>query len=128
MKKAKLGLVQGRHFIKGVTDYVFPYAITDVTDFEYMDLIVHRKLQDVDYLDLYVTGLSVALARVIDYCHVNHIQLTLWHYNTDFQDYYPDQMSSGRNIKPIGSRYRKRYGAHPVDIDRAIHEANKMYA
>ena len=41
------------------------------------------------HINLYVTGLSQALAAVIAMCAINGVPLTLYHFNKDTGDYYP---------------------------------------
>jgi hypothetical protein len=47
---------------------------------------------DCSELDLYVTGMTVALVSVINYAIHNHIPLTLWHYNKANESYYPQEV------------------------------------
>ena len=43
-------------------------------------------------INLYVTGLTVALVEVINYCHLNDIELTLYHFNRETNDYYAQEI------------------------------------
>lgn len=45
-----------------------------------------------DKVELYVSGLTVAVAEVIRYCHINYIELTLYHYDRETGNYYPQTM------------------------------------
>lgn len=87
MKNLKMGLCQGRHDIANVKEYIFDKEV-DPTDLEGMNEQVHAMLQDCNSLELYVTGLSVALVTVINYCCQNHIPLVLWHYDRETGEYY----------------------------------------
>ena len=63
-----MALCEGRHEIPEAVDgAIFPSVIPDPTDLEAMAKIAGDKLRHCGKLDLYVTGLSVALATVINY-------------------------------------------------------------
>lgn len=119
MKKVVAGLCRGRHEIKEVEDkYIFD-EITDVTDIYnishralkfVMDEFRNEKLMyrtiDIDddgsdiisgkkirgHMNLYVTGLSLALVEVIKACHEVDIMLTLWHYDMSSEEYFPQEV------------------------------------
>lgn len=55
-------------------------------------LIICRPL----HIDLYVTGLTVALVAVINCCAKEGIDLKLWHFNRDTGEYYPQDVMIGR--------------------------------
>ena len=82
-------LCEARHDIPQAVDgAIFPQTI-DVTNLKEMHRIVKHKLKDVTHLTLYVTGATVALVNVINYCSIRNIELRLMHYNKDTNDYYP---------------------------------------
>ena len=81
-------LCQGRHSTPAKDGAIFE-NIVDVTDIKSMRETVEKKLEGVDALMLYVTGLTVALVEVIKYCRENKVELVLMHYNKDKDDYYP---------------------------------------
>ena len=99
----KLGLCKGRHNIQGVQEYIFE-NILDPTNLKYMHdkalETINKYSSDVDYLylDLYVTGLTVATTSVINAVlyhnrtYKNRVILTLYHYNKDTDTYYPQQI------------------------------------
>ncbi len=91
MKKMKLGLCVGRQRIEGIEGYVFTSTLNP-TDIQGMSKACHDKLWNCSGLDLYVTGLTVALVTVINYCCHNHIPLTLWHFDKATGDYYPQEV------------------------------------
>lgn len=93
MKKMKLGLCEGRHPIEGIEGYVFTSTLNP-TDISYMSQVCHERLEFCNGLDLYVTGLTVALVTVINYCCQNYIPLTLWHFDRDTGDYYPQKVAT----------------------------------
>lgn len=98
MLKIKLGLCKSRHDIEGVHNYVFPQTL-DPTNLSEISRICRKKMialgvKQGDQIDLYVTGLSVALVDVINYCIVNQVQLNLYHYNRDTGTYYKQVVHS----------------------------------
>lgn len=50
------------------------------------------KIKGLDHLDLYVTGLTVALLEVVKICQELDISLTCWHYDRDSGEYYPQKV------------------------------------
>lgn len=108
MLDKKMGLVIGRHQIP-VNDYIFDEEGFDVFDFNYMKDKVHEKLYDTKSLELYVTGLTVALVEVINYCVYNDIDLTLYHFNRDTNEYIPQEVT----IFNKDSYYRGADGKFP---------------
>lgn len=84
----KLILCKNRHDTPvGVTGCVFPSEINPLQVDE-MERYAELILEGIDELELYVTGLSVALVAVINVCHKYGIKLTLMHYNRDTGNYY----------------------------------------
>jgi|688.fasta_scaffold159643_6 hypothetical protein len=87
-QKSVLGLCEGRHILPTeVTGFIFPQSVNP-TDLKGMETTCNSKLNGCDYLELYVTGLTVALTTVINYCCKKHIALILWHYDRDNNNYY----------------------------------------
>lgn len=78
---------------------VFDEAISDVKDLDGMRLIVKEKLEGVKKLDLYVTGLTVALGEVVSYCIRTLTPLTLWHWDRESGEYFPQIVLSERQCK-----------------------------
>ena len=92
MLDKKMGLIEGRHDMP-VSDYIFKDGDFDVFDFGWMKNRVHEALFDTKSLDLYVTGLTVALVEVINYCVYNDIDLTLYHYNKETGEYVSQEVT-----------------------------------
>ncbi|OQA07947.1 MAG: hypothetical protein BWY65_01678 [Firmicutes bacterium ADurb.Bin373] len=90
--KTKMGLCRGRHDIPGVDNYIFPSQV-DPLDLAGMEAAAAAALAGVEALDLYVTGLTVALVAVINYCRQAGISLTLWHFDRESGDYYPQPVA-----------------------------------
>lgn len=81
-------LFNGRHQIPGVYNSIFGYSVKDIYDVESMRETIHSKLKNQKRVYLYVTGLTIALVEVINYCTKNDIHLTLYHYNRETKDYF----------------------------------------
>ena len=83
-----MSLCKDRHDIPQAVDgAIFP-SVVDPTDINALQRIVYEKLENITNLELYVTGLTVALVEVINYCSVYDIELKLYHYNRDTDSYY----------------------------------------
>lgn len=65
-----VGLCRGRHEIPAVEDYIFQ--------------------QELNPLD--IKGMFATVAEVIRYCYSNGISLTLYYYNRESGEYYPQTM------------------------------------
>lgn len=92
MKAMVMGLCRSRHDMP-VDDYIFENTV-DPLDLNQMQKVVHNKLQFCCSLELYVTGLTVALVTVINYCCHNLIPLTLYHFDAVGKRYYPQQVAT----------------------------------
>lgn len=91
-----IGLIKGRHEIPEVNGlYIFnkPIDPTDVIGINEIAIARIKQLfnspNEEKSMNLYVTGLTVALVAVINACRVYHIKLILWHYNRDTNRYFP---------------------------------------
>ena len=91
----KMNLCGGRHDMPA-KENIFDEAIADVKNLAAMNAIVAEKLKDVEGLDLYVTGLTVALGEVVNYCFKALIPLTLWHWDRESGEYFPQIILSDR--------------------------------
>lgn len=115
-----VALCQGRHEIPQATDGFIFGEIANVTETNTMREVVNKFVGsnktcqyycgecdtcDEFYscgsscsmfypikINLYVTGLTVALVEVINYCHLNDIELTLYHFNRETNDYYAQEV------------------------------------
>lgn len=91
--RKKFGLFEGRHELPGVYNYVFDYSIEDVTDISAIRKQVSNILDEESSVALYVTGLTVALVEVINYCNENGVDLILYHYDRYSKQYYTQKIS-----------------------------------
>lgn len=91
-KYMKVALCEGRHEIPEAEDGSIFSSIVDPTDVQGLEVIALCRLAGVAQLDLYVTGLTVALVAVLNVCHIEGIAVTLYHYNRETGDYYPQRV------------------------------------
>lgn len=88
-------LCEGRHECAGAKDgSIFPSVIDSPTNTEYLEVYASIRLQGIKELNLFVTGLTVALVAVLNVCHEKGIKVTLWHYDRDTNDYFPQEVIS----------------------------------
>lgn len=91
-----MGLCEERHAIPQVTDgYFFPSEVNPTDTGALWDMACNKLLlynNENIRINLYVTGLTVALVTVINICITSNIKLTLWHYNRDTNDYFSQEI------------------------------------
>jgi hypothetical protein len=93
MIRKNMALCEGRHSVPGATDgAIFP-GVVDPLDLSGQAAVVAAALEGVQELNLYVTGLTVALVTVINHCRQQGVRLTLWHFNRDTGDYFPQAVA-----------------------------------
>ena len=103
-KEFNIGLCKNKHNILEVTDgYIFPSEI-NLTDSVEISQKVFNKIYPISIenhskeirINLYTTGINVAsnvaLIEVINICKVLKINLVVYHYNKDINDYYPQSV------------------------------------
>lgn len=97
-KIIKLGLCKGRHEIPEISNYIFEMEVNplDIEGLESQALEIIMKyfpyyLHE-GKLELYVTGLTVALISVLNVCKKNGIEVTLFHFNRESGNYYQQQV------------------------------------
>ena len=91
MKKV-YALCEGRHQMpKEVEGAIFSNTL-DPLNIDGLEKIASDKLEGVQSLTLYVTGLSVALVAVINICHQKGIELVLMHFDRATGNYYPQEV------------------------------------
>ena len=115
--KLNVALCKGRHEIPQATDgAIFPMEIGDVTNvggledtafFNTCSILQDKGIRvdmpDFDgtnmpsiinnvHINLYVTGLTVALIAFLNTMCNQDVTITLWHYNRETNDYYPQEV------------------------------------
>lgn len=89
---AKAGLCKGRHDIPGVTHYIFPQEVNplDVDGLQvHANAWLEKNYPKDEHLELYVTGLTVALIAALNAAHNFLLEVTLYHYDRETGKYYP---------------------------------------
>lgn len=88
----KVQLCESRHVVLGDIDgYIFPNTIEDVTnvmELEEIALNSITKLGETSHLDIYVTGLTVALIATLNVARKCNIDVTLLHYDRENGKYF----------------------------------------
>ncbi len=115
-----VALCEGRHNIPGATDgAIFKHTIDDPTDVEDLERTAFNslwlkafkrdllELDEEEYeqnggdpmrirhgirINLYVTGLTVALIAALNVCREERLKVTLWHYDRDTNTYFPQEV------------------------------------
>lgn len=91
---AYMALCSGRHNIKEAEDGAIFDVIQDPTDVKGLERCALKKLLDLDirYLNLYVTGLTVALIASLNACKKLDIKVTLWHFDRETSTYFSQEV------------------------------------
>lgn len=91
-KEVHMSLCEGRHEISQAIDgSVFGMEL-DPLDLSGMEREAAKQLRDVFTLNLCVTGLTVALIAVLNVCREQKIKVTLYHFNKETGNYYPQEV------------------------------------
>lgn len=91
-KEVYMSLCKGRHEIPQAIDGSIFGAEVDPLDLSGMEREAAEQLRGVFTLNLYVTGLTVALVAVLNVGREQKIKVTLYHYNRETGDYYPQEV------------------------------------
>lgn len=91
----RCGLCEGRHEIP-TNKFIFPTVInpTDL-DWQYdvaLKSMIELGIIEDREMELYVTGLTVALITVLNICKIYDISVTLLHYDRNTNDYYEQEV------------------------------------
>ena len=91
---ASMALCEGRHEIPQAVDgSIFGNTIDPLgPNGLQAEAKSKRRELDIKSLDLYVTGLTVALISVLNACRELEIEVTLYHYDRESGNYYPQQV------------------------------------
>lgn len=87
-----MSLCEGRHEIPQAIDGSIFGTELNPLDLAGMETEAKKQLHGVFTLNLYVTGLTVALVAVLNVCREQKIKVTLYHYNRETGDYYPQEV------------------------------------
>lgn len=77
---------------------IFPQEIAEITDIAGMTRTAREAIADCDGIDLYVTGLTVAVGAVIRACYTSMKALTLWHYDRAKDAYFPQVIMTAEDV------------------------------
>ena len=94
VKTASMCLCLGRHAIPEAVDgAIFPTEVNplEVGELEARAMQILSAMQIVS-LNLYVTGLTVALIAALNVCRELEIKVTLYHYDRESGKYYPQEV------------------------------------
>lgn len=91
---ARMSLCEGRHNIPQAEDGSIFGKDLNPLDVSGMEVKAKIKLAKANpqHLDLYVTGLTVALIAVLNAARSLGIGVTLYHYDRESGDYYPQEV------------------------------------
>ena len=92
MKKV-LCLCEARHAMPSDCEGAIFGNTINPLDLAGMAAVTAEKLSGVAELRLYVTGLTVALVTVINYCVSNGVKLTLLHFDRESGGYYEQEVA-----------------------------------
>lgn len=86
---ASMELCKGRHSTPATDGAIFETEINPL-NISALELEAKNKLESLNItkLNLYVTGLTVALIAVLNVARELNIKVILWHYNKETNDYY----------------------------------------
>lgn len=76
-----------RHYRNGESGYLMSDPDWDGEDAE--PLVICKGIK----VNLYVTGLTVALIAALNVCKQEGLNVTLWHYNRETDNYYPQTVA-----------------------------------
>lgn len=98
MEDKKFGLCEGRHEINGVTEYIFGNTIADPTDTqglkrEALAFLTDKGVKSTECIDIYVTGLTVALIAAINAAKEIGATVTLYHFDRETGDYFAQSVN-----------------------------------
>mgnify|MGYP006874685980 FL=1 len=98
-----LGLCKGRHEIASVEKYIFDEnyfsdgsKIKDLSAqmSHVINFVIENNLQRQE-VNLYVTGLTVALISVLNAFKISHIKVNLYHFDRDTNTYFKQEVLRG---------------------------------
>lgn len=93
---AAMSLCKGRHEIPEAVDGSIFGTEVDPLNVEELQAQAMEMLSalEIRHLDLYVTGLTVALIAALNACRSLGITVTLWHFNRETGKYYSQEVEA----------------------------------
>lgn len=93
-REASLALCEGRHNIPNAEDGAIFNNELNPLDVEGLETEAYNKLKglEIEKLNIYVTGLTVALIAAINVCKKLGIKVTLYHFDRMSNAYYPQEV------------------------------------
>lgn len=95
MKELNLILCEGRHEMPTNDGCIFA-TINNVTDTEALEAEALKRLsvlaRDVEKINIYVTGLTVALIASLNACRALNKPVVLWHFDRESNNYFPQEV------------------------------------
>ena len=95
----KLGLIKGRHEIPHVEgryifveDYLNPTDVKEAEGKAYSVLAGIKSVYPGKHIDLYVTGLTMALIAVLNAAKRHGMTVTLYHFDRETGKYFPQEV------------------------------------
>lgn len=91
----KFILVNNRHThsdLNGLPALFNDVQSTQIFDFDLHKKILHKVLNNVNSIKLYITGLTPLLISTINYCRLFGVTVILMHYNTETNSYVPQSI------------------------------------
>ena len=93
---AAMSLCKGRHEIPEAVDGAIFGTEVDPLDVNGLQAQAMETLSalEIHHLDLYVTGLTMALIAALNACRSLGITVTLWHFNRETGKYYSQEVEA----------------------------------
>jgi hypothetical protein len=88
-KVASMTLCEGRHAIHEAEDGAIFKNTVNPLDVDGLEDQAYSTLKGVEFLNLYVTGLTVALIAALNAARKLQIRVVLYHYDKNTGTYYP---------------------------------------
>lgn len=90
---ASMELCKGRHSTPATDGAIFETEVNPLDTAE-LEQTAKERLQSLDIkkLNLYVTGLTVALIAVLNVAKELNIKVTLWHFDRESDEYYEQEV------------------------------------
>lgn len=93
MNELKMELCKGRHITPATDGAIFETEVNPL-DVAGLERFAKAKLRSLNanQLDLYVTDLTVALIAVLNAARELNVNVTLWHFDRESDEYYRQEV------------------------------------